>query len=71
MKKKAKEFLAAVMAVAMLFSLTVTASASTVSGGTFTPQTVNSGGAVRDLPTSGGIDADSTSEGPCPTTPLR
>ena len=71
MKKKAKGFLAALMAVAMLLSLTVTASASTVSGGTFTPQTVNSGGAVRNLPTSGGIDADSTSEGPLPDDPIE
>jgi hypothetical protein len=74
MKKKMKQFLAAMMAVAMVLSLCVTA------GATGTPQTsvsgddaayTLSGGTVKSLPMSGGFKGTSISEGPLPEDPVE
>jgi hypothetical protein len=75
MKKKMKQFLAAMMAVAMVLSLCVTAgagsvnSADTVTGAAF--DNLSSGGKVTDLGTSGGVKANSTSEGRLPEDPVE
>lgn len=75
MKKKMKQFLAAMMAVAMVLSLCVTA------GATGTPQTsvtsadttydVTTGDTVTTLAMSGGFNGNSRSEGALPDDPVE
>jgi len=79
MKKKMKQLLAAMMAVAMLLSLSVTAGAGettnsggplyTISGGAF--PTASGDNIVKNLPTSGGAKGISKSEGPLPEDPVE
>jgi len=76
MKKKMKQFLAAMMAVVMVLSLCVTAGATTSSGDTGPAFSALSGDEVTnnaavELPKSGSLTAKSNSEGPMPEDPVE
>jgi hypothetical protein len=73
MKKKMKQFLAAMMAVAMVLSLCVTAGATEqtlIQSGDAT-YTVTSADNVTKLPMSGGFEGNSRSEGALPEDPVE